>query len=234
MKKLFYCIALAVCCAACSEDPVSTPSWTNNPGTTTVVPTADFQIKVQQPLTVVLIDKSENANYYRWDFGDGNTSTQKNPTHKYKGIGVYKVTLTVTSRTGNKSSISKNVTVEAPTKCYFAGVTYKKLSVNNKYIKFKLLDDDVFTTTWVNSVYELISTANLPYQFTLASPKLMNGLADDDWYVINVYYSNSNSGNGTKLAGFKFYTSQLLSEYPTELNWQAVDGNQISCQFIWK
>lgn len=62
----------------------------------------------------------------------------------------------------------------------------------------------------------------------------MNGLADDDWYVINVYYSNSNSGNGTKLAGFKFYTSQLLSEYPTELNWQAVDGNQISCQFIWK
>ncbi len=234
MKKIIYCIALVVCCTACKEDPDSSYYWTNNPSNPSTTPMANFSVKVQQPLTVVLTNNSENAYYYHWDFGDGNTSTQQNPTHKYNGIGVYKITLTVTSQMGNRSSVSKNVTVEAPTKCYFAGVTYKKLSVNNKYIKFKLIDDDLFTTTWVNSTYKLISTANLPYQFTLSSPVLMNGLADDDWYMINVYYSNSNSGNGTKLAGFKFYTSTLLSKYPTELTWSEVDGNQISCQFIWK
>lgn len=32
-----------------------------------------------------------------WDFGDGNTSTQLNPTHLYAGPGVYTVSLTVTS-----------------------------------------------------------------------------------------------------------------------------------------
>jgi len=33
---------------------------------------------------------------YKWDFGDGNSSTFFNPTHTYDSIGKYKVTLTVT------------------------------------------------------------------------------------------------------------------------------------------
>lgn len=31
----------------------------------------------------------------RWDFGDGTTSTENNPVHKYEAAGVYRVTLTV-------------------------------------------------------------------------------------------------------------------------------------------
>ena len=36
---------------------------------------------------------STNADSYQWDFGDGNTSTQANPTHTYQGGGVYQVRL---------------------------------------------------------------------------------------------------------------------------------------------
>ena len=39
---------------------------------------------------------------YEWDFGDGNTSTDNNPKHKYKSKGTYTVMLTVTDDRGNQ------------------------------------------------------------------------------------------------------------------------------------
>src|SRR5690606_17589941 len=37
---------------------------------------------------------------YLWDFGDGGTSTQVNPTHTYVANGVYNVSLSVTNSSG--------------------------------------------------------------------------------------------------------------------------------------
>ncbi len=34
---------------------------------------------------------------YKWDFGDGNTSTEPNPVHTYTKVGEYTATLTVTA-----------------------------------------------------------------------------------------------------------------------------------------
>lgn len=51
-----------------------------------------------------------------WDFGDGNTSAQQNPTHTYATSGMYTVTLTTTSNGGCTSTDSVNITVnENPT-----------------------------------------------------------------------------------------------------------------------
>jgi gliding motility-associated-like protein len=44
---------------------------------------------------------------FRWDFGDGNTSTASDPIHSYAALGVYDVTLWVTDATGCKDSIVK-------------------------------------------------------------------------------------------------------------------------------
>jgi len=41
---------------------------------------------------------------YEWDFGDGNTSNDSNPRHKYKSTGTYSVTLTVTDDRGNQDT----------------------------------------------------------------------------------------------------------------------------------
>jgi len=35
-----------------------------------------------------------NVTYWNWDFGDGNTSNDQNPTHSYSASGTYNVTLT--------------------------------------------------------------------------------------------------------------------------------------------
>ncbi|MDX8550441.1 PKD domain-containing protein [Methanospirillum sp. J.3.6.1-F.2.7.3] len=48
------------------------------------------------PLTVQFTDRSTVTGVsWLWDFGDGSTSTDRNPEHEYKGAGKYSVTLSV-------------------------------------------------------------------------------------------------------------------------------------------
>lgn len=50
---------------------------------------------------------------YAWTFGDGNVSTNANPTHSYINAGTYTVKLVVTSGLGCKDSTTRSVTVFA-------------------------------------------------------------------------------------------------------------------------
>ncbi|WP_141241773.1 PKD domain-containing protein, partial [Methanosarcina spelaei] len=49
------------------------------------------------------IDISKNATEWKWNFGDGTTSTQQNPTHKYSKAGTYTVNLTVKNAAGSNT-----------------------------------------------------------------------------------------------------------------------------------
>lgn len=67
-----------------------------------VSPTAlfDFTLLANGPVT--FMDNSENVpTSWRWDFGDGNTSTQQNPTHEFDSTGTYNVCLTVENVVGS-------------------------------------------------------------------------------------------------------------------------------------
>jgi len=62
------------------------------------VPEADFGDSASgcQPLEVQFENKSLYGRRFEWDFGDGNTATVENPTHRYFDAGEYTVTLKVT------------------------------------------------------------------------------------------------------------------------------------------
>ena len=60
-----------------------------------LVPFANFSTLIIEFGEVTFRNKSFNATEYLWDFGDGNTSTEKDPIHSYLNIGNYNVTLTV-------------------------------------------------------------------------------------------------------------------------------------------
>ncbi|HEY3363403.1 MAG TPA: PKD domain-containing protein [Methanosarcina sp.] len=80
----------------------------------TELPVADFKMNTSSgydPLTVQFTDKSAYAATWSWDFGDGATSTEKNPIHTYLKAGTYTVKLTVTSATKQTSSKLDTVTV---------------------------------------------------------------------------------------------------------------------------
>lgn len=74
-------------------------------------PVVDFTAPVttacKAPLTVNFQDASPDAVAWQWDFGDGNTSTQRNPAHQYNAEGQFDVTLTITSRLGCTNTITK-------------------------------------------------------------------------------------------------------------------------------
>jgi PKD repeat protein len=54
--------------------------------------------------TIYLKDISERGTERKWDFGDGATSTEQNPTHTYLKTGKYTITLTVSNQFGTDST----------------------------------------------------------------------------------------------------------------------------------
>ncbi len=76
-------------------------------------PVADFSAPVvsscQPPLTVNFQDNtSGGAVSWQWDFGDGGSSTQQNPSHTYLNYGTYTVTLIATNSTGCSDTVIKS------------------------------------------------------------------------------------------------------------------------------
>jgi Zn-dependent metalloprotease len=67
------------------------------------------------PFTVNFTNLSSNDLTNSWNFGDGNTSTNTNPSNTYLNPGIYSVQLTATSPCGT-NSITKNayITVSTP------------------------------------------------------------------------------------------------------------------------
>jgi len=52
------------------------------------------------PVVTNFKDNSENATYWHWEFGDGHTSSEKNPTHIYNQSGEFSVKLRVSNYLG--------------------------------------------------------------------------------------------------------------------------------------
>jgi PKD repeat protein len=55
---------------------------------------------------------TNNTTTYHWNFGNGENSTEINPTYNYNSNGVYIVRLTATDQCGQESTIEKEITVE--------------------------------------------------------------------------------------------------------------------------
>ncbi|MDT8357568.1 MAG: PKD domain-containing protein, partial [Methanomicrobiaceae archaeon] len=66
------------------------------------------------PYTVQFTDASTGAIAWSWDFGDGISSTEQDPSHTYQLPGTYTVTLTVTSAEGLSDTATGTVSIRAP------------------------------------------------------------------------------------------------------------------------
>ena len=51
-------------------------------------------------------DYGDSITSYDWDFGDGSTSSEKNPSHYYSSAGNFTISLTVTDETGKTNTAS--------------------------------------------------------------------------------------------------------------------------------
>ena len=159
-------------------------------------PVADFTADVTNTCSGIvnfINNSTTSANStFLWDFGDGTTSNESNPTHFYTQNGTYNVKLKVTSCAGEDSVIYNNlITVEMPDSpslsqtnynvCYGEGITIQATANGDIYW---------YSDTVGNSI---INTGNQCY--------LSNIINDDTIYVNNIissiYFGGKTDNSGT-------------------------------------
>ena len=100
-------------------------------------PVANFSMTPKTgatPLTVCFNDLSVNTiDQWLWDFGDGHSSDQQHPIHKYQNAGNYRVSLTVKGPGGSDTHENSSVTVYLPLKAKYSW-SYNNLSTRVVFI----------------------------------------------------------------------------------------------------
>ena len=148
MKKIYNLlavIAMASCVFAGCEPQTTTPTpptpgpdtGGNEGGGATVELKADFTFTAEGT-TVQFTNASTGATAYLWNFGDENTSTEKDPEHTYSAAGTYTVKLTVQDAAGTAKSVEKEVSVAGAVKAFFSATA--KTDRAGKYGKIFTLD----------------------------------------------------------------------------------------------
>ncbi len=107
MKKLLnlnylLMLALTLFSVACSDDEIKRN------------PIADFSFKIAEDgVTVTFTNDSKDSKSYAWDFGDGQTSTEKEPVHEYAEDGTYDVKLVATGDGGKTDEFTQAVEIQS-------------------------------------------------------------------------------------------------------------------------
>ena len=115
-KFIFSILALALICFSCEEfEKYELPEAGSIIDETP--PTAAFsftQGEEEAYLTYSFSNLSSSATAYSWDFGDGTTSNEKEPTHTFPDTMDYTVTLVSSDALGASATQSESVSVRKP------------------------------------------------------------------------------------------------------------------------
>lgn len=123
----------------------------DKPDIDTQFPLANFSSNVTG-LSVKFTDQSENATEWKWDFGDGNSSTEQSPVYTYPTAGSYTVKLTASNENGTDS---KTATTTVLQRLVYAYVT------NSGDNTVSLID------TATNNVITTVPVGNSPYEVSI-------------------------------------------------------------------
>ncbi|MFH1701609.1 MAG: PKD domain-containing protein [Candidatus Zixiibacteriota bacterium] len=108
----------------CGQDGIQRTNYI----TVGIPPIADFEVNHWQVCanqSVDFYDRSSDATSWSWDFGDGSTSSDQNPTHSYAVPGYCTVSLTASNRCGSDNETRQNYiyVVEYPVADFHASTT---------------------------------------------------------------------------------------------------------------
>lgn len=164
-------------------------------------PSAAFDFKANDAdyLTIDFTNLSGSATDYLWDFGDGNASTDKDPSNTYAEEGSYTVTLTASDKLGATSIYSENIEVVEPVN------TFTPVILNSS---FDEEGEDSYRDHWRNGdlggVIQITSSpvhtpekaAKLPSAGDRIGYQLITVLPDTD-YTVSFFYTMKTSPVGT-------------------------------------
>lgn len=139
-----FTITLIVSNDYCSDSISQTITIYNAP------PIADFSFNPSDgcaPLNVSFTNNSINGESYLWDFGDGDFSSDENPTHTYYSAGTFQVQLMVTNSGGQDIKNDVIITVFPAPQAYFT-VAPTLVSIPDQAIQCFNQSQDASTYLW--------------------------------------------------------------------------------------
>jgi PKD repeat protein len=162
VRGLAFLLILSLVLTACKEE---LPEVGSQPDKTP--PQAGFSFKPNEAnyKELTFTNTSLSATDYVWDFGDGNTSTDKNPSHTFVVDGTYTITLTATDKLQVNNAFTTTVEIKAPVSSF-------KPEILNA--GFDDQGDDDYRDNWRNSdlggaiqitsspIHEGVKAAKLP------------------------------------------------------------------------
>lgn len=186
--------------------------------TTTLVvnfrPVAKFSVKSQvcQSTDVAFKNETCNGKSYLWDFGDGKSSVEQNPSHRYDQPGSYTVKLTAR----NDCKIPHDTTFQVevvglPKADYSFQIEPSNGCLPNPIATFKNNSNQWSTTRW-----EIIPNDTLKWRFT---DKAMNAntrdisvrFIQDGQYTVKLTASNACLNPDIKTEIIKIYAPPVIS-----------------------
>jgi len=125
MKKINSCfknqniflflIITSVFCSSCDDDEMNPP---------TII--SDFDVVTRECSdSIQFVPSMDDNASYQWDFGDGNSSTEKTPVHYYENSDIYEVVLTTTDERNPDNTNTSTESVEVCNRTF-----YKEFNTN--------------------------------------------------------------------------------------------------------
>ncbi len=199
------------------------------------IPVASFSFSGDgnfAPCSVIFSNQSQNATTIFWDFGDGESSTEKNPSHIYAEGGNYTVKLTAKNLDGVSNESSKEVVIlNKPTKLKMTKIILTSFPVtepdgggwdnnNGPDLMFKISDDDG-ANYYESGIISDATISSLPVSFTNGLPLTFNNL--DYKFTITLYdYDDLNANDW--MGGYFFTPSNSIptnGSYPETISFSS-------------
>lgn len=166
---------------------------------------ADFDAATENgiaPVNIEFTNKSSNASFYSWDFGDNSTfSTLIHPKHEFTNIGKFNVWLFATDSLGCKDSIYKTITI----------TDLPFLKVPNVFTPDANSINDSFGVVYNASAFEVLTYriynrwGGFIYETTFPNGKWWDGTFEGkpcpDGVYFYILYAKSFSGKEFDLSG---------------------------------
>ncbi len=140
-------------------------------------------------------DLSNNSSDWLWDFGDGTSSTEQDPSHMYSEIGTYTVSLVASNATSTATKIHKNlITVGLPPVTQFTvnltsvsigeSISFTNQSTNSPTSYFWDFGDGE-TATDKNPTHTYSSVGDYTVKLTTTNDFGSNSLTQNNYITIN-------------------------------------------------
>lgn len=189
------------------------------------------------PLFVSFTNTSQNFVSTNWDFGDGTSTQNDNPSHFYNIPGVYFAKLTITSPGGCVDTIKKQITVSGP----IGSFTYTPINgCKPLKVDFTATTIDRLSFIWDYNDGTTLSTTDslVTYTYTIPGiyvPKMIlvdpNGcvvpITGPDTIVVNGVKANFGftKNNYCDAASISFSDSSVSNDIIDTYDWNFGDGN---------